>query len=206
MAEEEANREEQLVAAARAGDRLALEALVERHYGPIRALLVRYGSVTESDADDLVQETFLRVLSGLKRYRHQGHLRAWLLRIALNLAHDARRKTGRVVTGADVHLLAGVPEPDGDPAERLVESLEGEVLAGALARLPETQREALVLRFYADLPVQDIARVVGCPEGTVKSRIHYALRKLRGLLTQSKNEGVYCPGVPPAWRRGVKNG
>lgn len=174
-----------LVGLARAGDRQALGVLVERHYGALRALLLRHGCVSASDVDDLVQETFLRSFRALARYEDRGHLRTWLFRIALNLARDARRRSGLVVTQADV---ADLPDFSGDPVQLVLDRFDGAVLGAAVARLPESQREALVLRFYADLPLEEIARIAGCPEGTVKSRLHYALRKLRGLLLAAQVE------------------
>lgn len=182
MREPVENKEATLVALARAGDRQALEALVERYYAALRAVLVRYGGVRQDEVEDVVQETFLRALAALDRYQDRGHFRTWLYRIAVNLARDKRKREGRVVTGVDVSALADVPDFGSDPALTTLGRLEREALAAALNRLPESQREALVLRFYAELPLEDVARVVGCPEGTVKSRIHYALRKLRGLL------------------------
>jgi RNA polymerase sigma-70 factor (ECF subfamily) len=177
-----------LVGLARAGDRQALGVLVERHYGALRALLLRYGCVSAGDVDDLVQETFLRSFRALARYEDRGHLRTWLFRIALNLARDARRRSGLVVTQADVKALADLPDSSADPVQLVLDRFDGAVLGAAVARLPESQREALVLRFYADLPLEEIARIAGCPEGTVKSRLHYALRKLRGLLLAAQVE------------------
>ncbi len=192
------NKEANLVVLARAGDRQALEALVERYYAALRALLLRYGGVRPDEVEDVVQETFLRALAALHRYQDKGHFRTWLYRIAVNLARDKRKREGRVVTGVDVAALADVPDFGSDPALTTLGRLEREALAAALDRLPETQREALVLRFYADLPLEDVARVVGCPEGTVKSRIHYALRKLRGLLAvECRGAGRTAEGAAP---------
>jgi len=184
-----ADDERELVALARAGDRQAMDVLVERHYGPLRALLLRYGCARSSDVEDLIQETFLRALATLRRYEDRGHLRTWLFRIALNLARDGRRRSGRIVTQAGVEALAELSDFSADPAGLLLAKLDGQALAAALDRLPESQRAALVLRFYADLPIEEVARVCGCPEGTVKSRIHYALRKLRGLLLREPARG-----------------
>jgi len=178
--------EDRLVAMAQAGDRRALEALARAYYLPLRALVLRCGCAPAADVDDIIQETFLRAFAALDRYQHRGHLKTWLFRIALNLARDSRRRAGRTVTGVDIAALADAADPGPDPGVVLAGKLDREALAAALARLPETQRETLVLRFYADLPVEEVARIVGCPEGTVKSRVHYALRKLRGLLARAE--------------------
>jgi len=170
---------------ARAGDRQALSLLVHEHYGPLRAFLVRYGCGPD-DVDDVVQETFVRVFRSLDRYEHRGSFRTWLYRIGLNLARDALRRAGRTVTQPDLEPLSRLAE---DPADVLMARVDSDRLAATLAKLPESQRAALVLRFYADLPVEEIARICRCPTGTVKSRIHYALRKLRGMLAQGGDAG-----------------
>jgi len=182
--------EDRLIAMAQAGDRRALEILAGTYYVPLRALVLRCGCAPAADVDDIIQETFLRAFGTLHRYQHRGHLKTWLFRIALNLARDSRRRAGRTITGIDVAALADAEDPGSDPGVVLAGKLDREALAAALARLPETQRETLVLRFYADLPVEEVARIVGCPEGTVKSRIHYALRKMKGLLARAEAPGA----------------
>ncbi len=187
---------------ARAGDRQAIETLVERHYAVLRAILLRHGGVRADEVEDLLQETFLRALAALGRYEDRGHLRTWLYRIALNLSRDNRKRSGRSVTGPDVAALENLPDFGSDPAETVLGRIDGETLAAALDRLPESQREVLVLRFYADLSLAEVAKVAGCAEGTVKSRIHYALRKLRGMLAvDSRLAERQAPGRP-GWPHG----
>jgi len=188
MPEPVAPSESVLVEQARAGDRRALDQLVRAHYGPLRALLLRSGSVRPSDVEDVVQETFLRAFAAVERYEHRGHLRTWLYRIALNLARDRRRRAGRLITREDVAALADLEGEDpagGDPGQEVLARMEGARLAEALDSLPPTHREVVLLRFYADRSLPEIARVMGCPVGTVKSRLHYALRKLRAILARS---------------------
>jgi RNA polymerase sigma-70 factor (ECF subfamily) len=185
-----ADEDTRLVASAQAGDRQALATLVERHYAALRATLIRYGGARPDEVEDLLQETFLRALTAMGRFENRGHLRAWLFRIALNLTRDARKRERRVFTAFDAATLADVPDFAADPERTVLGRLDGETLQAALARLPESHREVLVLRFYADLPVEEVARIMGCPQGTVKSRIHYGVRKLRGLLSVEAGGGV----------------
>lgn len=187
---EHAADERELIARAKAGERPALGELVRRHYGLLRALLARSGCApTPADVDDLVHEAFLRALGALGRYEPHGSLRTWLYRIALNLARDRRRRSRRLVMAADVAALAGIPDYDRDPGDLVAARLDAAGLAKAVDRLPEAHRDVVLLRFYADLPVDEVARIVGCPAGTVKSRLHYALRKLRGLLADPDKVG-----------------
>lgn len=206
-----ADDEGELVTLARAGDRRALEALVQANYGVLRALLLRSACVPAADLDDVIQETFLRAFAALDRYEHRGHLRTWLFRIALNFARDLRRRAGRAVTEAGVLDLADLPDFGADPARVLAERLDGERLGAAVARLPEGHREVLVLRFYGGQSLEEVARTMGCPVGTVKSRLHYALRKLRGILGEREagergREEAGPAGGRPGGRPGSQRG
>ena len=131
------------------------------------------------DAQDLVQEALMRVRSGLDRYV-PGSLEGWLARIVTNVFLDEVRRRRRRPTTA-------LPEdsdrvvPPSPAADEAGESLSAEVEA-ALAALPEEFRTAVVLADVADLTYDEIARAVGVPVGTVRSRIHRGRRMLRGAL------------------------
>lgn len=133
------------------------------------------------DAADALQE------AGLKAYRHFAKLErpeaapAWLTRILINVCYDQGRKRAR-------WLPTGL-----EPAEAEVGTLPPETdwaLVQAMQELPAEQRTTVVLRFFQDLSLPQIARVMGVPEGTVKSRLHAALTKLRTSLRQGEEEHV----------------
>lgn len=137
------------------------------------------------DAEDLTAEAFLRAYRALTGYgpaRIAGLTpRAWLLTILLNVwRNDRRTLARRPATGP----LDAAPDP-ADPAEPVDRTAErhetGRELAGLLALLPEDQRVAVVLRHVDDLPVAEIAQVLGCPVGTAKSHISRGLHRLREL-------------------------
>ncbi|HEY5342872.1 MAG TPA: sigma-70 family RNA polymerase sigma factor [Solirubrobacteraceae bacterium] len=155
------------------------ERLFEEHAERLFSFLA-YRTGNRALAEDLLSETFERVLRSRQRFDpRRGSERRWLYTIALNLLRDqARRRTNeeqvlRHVSAGDTleHLDAGL-----DAVEHRDE------LYRALATLNEDEREALALRFGADLKLRDVARVLGEGESAVEGRIYRALAKLRGEL------------------------
>lgn len=129
----------------------------------------------EHRADDLVQQTITKLYERWRRARSVDHLDQYVRTILLRVFLDERRRawSSRVsLTGTSPDRSA----PDGpDLAERAV-------LRAALAKVPRRQQAVLVLRFLCDLPVDEVARLLGCSEGNVKSQTHHGLAKLRRLL------------------------
>jgi RNA polymerase sigma-70 factor (ECF subfamily) len=163
------------------------ESLVERHYGRIhRAALVMTGNVWE--ADDLAQETFLEALRSLKRFSGNSRIETWLYAILIN-QHRRRLRTRlrserRVLRW--VHWVWRRPE-DARPEEALELEEWRESVWRHVAQLPEPQRHAIVLRYSEELSYEEIAQALGCPVGTVKSRLHHALASLRATFHESPN-------------------
>lgn len=167
-----------LVDAARAGDRAALDALLDRHLDQIHALCRRIVGHPE-DALDATQEALLAIARGLPRFDGRARFTTWMYRVATNAALDELRRARRR------------PEPTdaaGDRAEPIAErDAFGAVDARltidtALAALPEEFRVAVVLRDLADLDYAEIASVLDLPAGTVRSRIARGRAVLRGAL------------------------
>jgi RNA polymerase sigma-70 factor, ECF subfamily len=141
-------------------------------------------------AEDLMQETMLRAFRSLDTYRPEGKFRAWIFRIAVNLARDwVRRRPREAATSLDdspeMPAAAALRTEDAtaSPALRREQSARVE---SALARLADADREVLLLRFYGDLAFKDIARVTGEPLGTVLARAHRALKKLGDILPEEE--------------------
>jgi RNA polymerase sigma-70 factor (ECF subfamily) len=161
--------DEELMVQLQAGRESALETLVERWRGPLFGFLQRRASA--SDADDLFQETWLRVVRARRRFDPRRRFSTWLFQIANNLCRDRFRRSGAAARGRAA--LAEAPAAGSpDPSLRID-------LARRLSALPERLREVLVLRYYRDLGEGEIAEVLAIPPGTVKSRLHAALRALR---------------------------
>ena len=146
------------------------------------------GGSGRKDADDIYQETFLRVFRFLGAFRG-GSLKSWLRRITLNVIFsDARAPQSREAAVEAEELLV-VADPDPHPGQRLEQSVLDEHLEEALASLPDEFRSALVLREVEQLTYEEIAEQMGVPVGTVRSRLARARRMLRDRLQEATRRG-----------------
>ena len=162
--------DEELMACVARGDERALSTLVERHAGRMHAHLVRMTGNGE-DAEDLLQETWLRVARAARSFDPSRTVRPWLFGIASNLARDLHRR--RAVRRRLASEVGRQVEPaPGRPLETLA-------LRDRVGRLPDRLREVLWLRYYEDLSEEEMADALGIPRGTVKSRLHGAIRELK---------------------------
>ena len=132
-------------------------------------------------AEDLMQETMLCAFRNLDTYRPEGKFRAWVFRIAVNQARDwlRRRKRAPVTVPDDGPPAADAP-PDADALARE----RAQRVEQALERLPEADREVLVMRYYGEMTFKTIAQATDEPLGTVLARAHRALRKLGNLIPE----------------------
>lgn len=140
-----------------------------------------------ADAEDLSAEAFLRAYRALGSYRADRvaelQPRSWLVTILLNVWRNSRRTAARRTQSAPLEEVPDPADPHAD-VERAVEQAEtGRAMAKLLRELPEPHRVAVVLRHVVDLPIAEIAAIVGSPEGTVKSHISRGLTRLRELHT-----------------------
>jgi RNA polymerase sigma-70 factor (ECF subfamily) len=126
-------------------------------------------------AADATQETGLRFLKQIAGFRGDSQIQTWSLGIALNVVRELKRKRPTDALSEQDDPVAATPRVAG-----LIErEEETDVLKRTLQSLPDRQREALTLRFFEDLSVEQTAVVMGCAEGTVKATVHQALRALR---------------------------
>lgn len=134
-------------------------------------------------AEELTQETLARVYSQWDRVRRADSPQAWTFRIAHNLAHSLLRRRFAERRALDRAGHAALEHAAGlDRADVLT-------LRAAITRLPERQRATLVLRYYSDLSVAEVAEVMGCSRGTVKSQTHAALAALRVSVEPDEDAG-----------------
>jgi RNA polymerase sigma-70 factor (ECF subfamily) len=174
-----------------------LSTTIAEHFPRIhRAALVLTGNPW--DADDLAQETFLILAREGARFAGRSQLGTWLYGILLNLERRLRRRSGtnqqklRVLWDADQAAPRSTP-----PAEAPLEVAEWRAsLWSFVARLPEGQRQVLVLRYSEELSYDEIAATLDCPLGTVKSRMFHGLAALRELLDQEGEAAKNIPRFP----------
>jgi RNA polymerase sigma-70 factor (ECF subfamily) len=174
--------EAELIARARRGDEEAYAALVTHHSDlAFRTAYLLTGSA--ADAEEAAQDGFLAAFRALPRFRGDAPLRPWLLRIVANAARNRRRASRR---RADLELRVIDQFRQGDAApspEAAVEAAEERAaLLRAVNSLDERDRRVIACRFFLDLDVAESAAVMDCAEGTVKSRLSRALRRLRDRM------------------------
>jgi RNA polymerase sigma-70 factor (ECF subfamily) len=175
------------VSKARTGDADAFRVLVERHS---RALFVLAYRMTgnESDAEDVVQDSFLRAYRQLGAFDDRAGFGSWIYRIAVNCSLDlmrARKRRSERMQSAETEmddLIAALPELGPGP-DRL--ALSGEIrerLDSAMSRLSDTERSAFVLRHFEGMCMEEVGRALGCEPGAAKHSVFRAVRKLRRAL------------------------
>jgi RNA polymerase sigma-70 factor (ECF subfamily) len=166
---------------AKRGDISSFEALVSRHQS--RALRLAY-SLAGADAEDAVQDAFVKAYAALGRFRDGAAFVPWLLRIVANESRNRRRSAGR----RDRLALRVAARPSGDAAP----SPEGSALAAedhrmlvdAINGLADRDREVIACKWFVGLSESEMAEVLGCRPGTVKSRLYRALERLRAALPE----------------------
>ena len=169
-------------------DHLEFSRLMKRWEEPIRRLCTRMTGDSHR-AEDLRQETFLRLFERRKEYQVTGRFSTYLWRIALNLCYDELRRQERRLEfvrdpepGEAANDAPDCAAEGPGPDARAAQLEEGELVRQALARLPEIYRTVLVLRHYEDMKLAKIAEVLEIPEGTVNSRMAEALTRLSRML------------------------
>jgi RNA polymerase sigma-70 factor (ECF subfamily) len=180
--------DEELVAKSVGGDAESFNELILRWERPIYVLAYRTIG-REEDARDVCQETFLRAFRALPGFRGQAKFSSWLYRIALNLCRDWMRRERRAPTvqapdGVDLLDLAAAAEPSESIEDLVARKDLARAVERVMARLPEEQRTAIVLKEFHGLTFREIADLLGCPLSTVKTRLYQGLTVLRRELAR----------------------
>ena len=188
--------DEALMARFNGGDRAAFVTLVRRHQTRLYNFAFRHVR-SAAAAEEVVQDTFVRVLQNAREFTPTSRFVAWAHSIARNLCIDALRKAAHRkhpslddTTGRDHHgngegapLANRMPDEKASVENAIVSTEIRERVISAVAELPEEQREVFLLREISDLSFREIAEIVGAPENTVKSRMRYALERLQSTLS-----------------------
>jgi RNA polymerase sigma factor (sigma-70 family) len=159
----------------RDGDIAKLGILFERHHVKLYNFLVRVTSRRDS-SEDLVQEVFFRILKYGHSFRGEAPFTVWMYQLARNAATDHFRKWKNEMP---LDEAQDAPDPDLSPDDSLVHDEKSEMLKRALALLSDEKREVLVLSRYQELKYEEIGAILNCPVGTVKARVHRALKDLK---------------------------
>ncbi|MBR4717951.1 MAG: sigma-70 family RNA polymerase sigma factor [Lentisphaeria bacterium] len=195
MEQEQKTREEALLKAFRSGDDTAFDGLIGLYSAKLYK--VAYAILgSRQDAEEVVQDTFLRAYRALQAFRGDSSLETWLHRITLNLARNKYQWNHRRGSGLNVSLTAGdgpdddsgpgneqdVPDRRMEPDLVLEQNEIGTNIMKALNSLPYNLRETMVLRHVNDMPYEEIAQKLDCKVGTVKSRLSRGREMLRDYL------------------------
>jgi len=173
-----AESDSDLLARTRAGDRLALQTLYGRHHVRIYRFALRLLR-DETAAEDVVSEVFIDVWRGAANFEGRSEASTWLLAMARNKAYSALRR--RKEEGLDEAAAAEIADEGDDPEVAMQKKSKGERLRDCLARLSPEHREVIDLVYYHDKSIEEVARIVGVPEGTVKTRMFHARKRLAEL-------------------------
>ena len=183
----------ELIRAFSGGDEAAFEVLYHRYRRQLYGFLNNLIPGNSAEVDEVFEETWLRVIEKLPKYRDDGRFSAWLFRIGRNIFIDRIRKLRPEREGAvplDAETTPDMPGPAAmEPVSELDSGEVGKVIADAVARLPEEQREVFLLR-QQDLAFKEIAEIQNCSINTVLGRMQYAIRNLRKLIREIDRGGV----------------
>ncbi len=162
--------EDALVDRLQSGAPDAIDEAVDAFSKPLYAFILRLVSDTAA-AEDIFQETWIRVIRHIGGFRRQARFSTWLFQIALNQCRSAMQRSGR----REYVALEDAPDLAQDPDVDAESILRAEKVRKIVDSLPPKMREVVVLRFYNEKTEQEIAEILNCPLGTVKSRLHRAM-------------------------------
>jgi RNA polymerase sigma-70 factor (ECF subfamily) len=170
------------------GDVRAFELLYARHKGPLFRYLDRR-CFSHETAEEIFQEVWTRVIGARTRYRPTAKFTTWLYQLAHNCYVDhVRRSSRRVRLVGDEEATVAAPDPERSALEQIADEELARDFAAALAALPAEQKNAFLLHEEAGLTLAEIAQVTGVSRETVKSRLRYALGKLRRALDSARDD------------------
>jgi RNA polymerase sigma-70 factor (ECF subfamily) len=177
-----------VVARVKAGDHDAFRHLVERHSRSVFRLAYRLTG-QEQDAEDVVQETFLRAFREIRRFEARSSFATWLYRIGVNCSHDLLRQRPRAgsrpsLDDPDLRVAADLADPaaSADPMRELASRRIDERVRSAMGELSDQERSAFVMRHFEGLSIEEIGRVLDLKTSAAKHSVFRAVQKLRRAL------------------------
>ena len=179
------SEDNQLMLQIRSGDVDKLSILFDRHHVPLYNFFLRMTGIKEI-SEDMVQDVFLRMLKYRHTYRGDGKFSNWMFHIARNVQFDYFKKKQRedYQNSDKLELISDNPTP-GEAAEQRQNS---ELIHSALMKLAVEKREVLVLSRFQSKKYEEIAEILGCKVGTIKARVHRAIKDLRDIYFELSGE------------------
>jgi RNA polymerase sigma-70 factor (ECF subfamily) len=134
---------------------------------------------------DITQEVFIKMMKYLSRFDNSlGSFKNWIFKIALNTSRDYFKSTSYKLNKNGEQIEENIPDSSPNVVDILNHMEQREEVKRAINELPDYQREALILKFYHDMKIKDIAKIMDSNESTIKSRLHQGIAKLKGLLLE----------------------
>lgn len=186
--------DQELMLSYRGGDEAAFEMLYRRHEKPLLNFFYRV-VMNAVEAENLCQETFFRIVRAKKKYEATAKFKTWLFQIALNLCRDRLRRMkhrshislstqASSQNDGDIELQELISDPSSDLEKHMETEELGALVQGAITSLPEDEHLVVVLKEYQGAKFSEIANIMNCPIGTIKSLNHRAHKKLRKILAK----------------------
>ncbi|MDG5788392.1 RNA polymerase sigma factor [Evansella sp. AB-P1] len=182
--------DEELIQSYKQGNMGAFEAFVHRYHSSLLGFLLR--TVKDpTKAEDFTQETFIRLMKQVKRDEVPKQIKPWMYRVALNLCRDYWRSSRYRSERYDLESIPDLTDTNSSVVE-IYEKLEDrKQIIAALEQLSEDQRHIIILRFYQELKLQEIAEALEMPLSTVKTNLYKGLKMLKSLLSKGKEGAIY---------------
>lgn len=178
-------KDAEIITRIKQGERELLNILIERYYDQIFKFCY-YRTGDEALAYDCTQETFLRMIRYMESYMEKNRFKPYIFQIARNACNDGLRKRGTLLEDEQAAMDSLASSAEGGSMETQIETAD--IVKRALSALPDIQREVIILRFYNDLKISQIAKITGVSIPTVKSRLRQGKEKLQRIL---EKEGLY---------------
>ena len=169
--------DQELVEKARAGNRWAMEQLLSENYPIIYGYLLKL-SINEEVAKDITQEVMVKAITHIHKFRGNSKFSTWLVSIASNTYKDSLKKNRAVPTVMEELNLISTENTE----EVAIQREHIQQLKKSLLELPENQRKVFILKHYYNYSYEEIAKILDCPLGTVRSKLHYCILKLKDMM------------------------
>jgi RNA polymerase sigma-70 factor, ECF subfamily len=174
--------EQGLIEACRHGNPGAFHSLFEKHKDKVYSIALRYCG-DPATAQDITQDTFMKLLSGIGSFRGESKFDSWLYRLVVNSCLDQKRRARRLMPLVD-QLLGVLREPRASALDEVMRAETNGEVQSAVARLPPEQRIVIVLRYTQGLSYEEIAEILGCSTGTIASRLNRVHKVLERRLSR----------------------
>jgi len=169
--------EEILVLKAKKGDKKALEKLFQDNYSVVYGYMLKL-ILDENIAKDFTQEAMLKAILNIKKFKGKSKFSTWLITIATNAYKDNIKK----IKGREVNIESIVTTSNENLEETIIIKETFQNIKRILLDIPESKRMVFILKHYYDYSYEEISKIVDCPIGTVRSRLHYCIKKIKNEL------------------------